>query len=207
MLVGPGRAAARSQPGIEASRTDGEGDLLERLLGSAGHAERGWSGRPESFGPHGAPRTRASSRSSAGGACRPPGVANTGHALRRTLLRLVPRASRSLRQAVALRLRRELRPSSRARGAVVRASQDCGRRPAERGRDRDRGHDRVAADTAARRGSNSPRRSAARARRHNRQRWRLRLQWLPYRRRAPHRLVRVGELRTRPCGQCRIDQR
>jgi hypothetical protein len=205
-LVGPGRAAAGSQPGVEASRTDGEGDLVERLRGGAGDSERGWSGRPERFGPDGASRTRASSRPSTG-ARRRPGVARTGHTLRRSFLRLVPLASRSLQRPVALRLRRELRPSSRVRGAVVMPSQDRGRRPTESDHDRERGHDRVAADAAARRGSNSPRRSGPRGHRRSRQRWRLRLPRLPYRRRARHRLARVGQLRTRPFGECRIDQR
>jgi hypothetical protein len=157
-LVGRGRLAAGGQPSVEASCTDGERDLVERLRGSAGHVECGGSGRPQVL--RTANSAWRSTRASAGTRHRS-GVASTSHAvLRCCCLRLAPLAPR-LERPIGLRLCRELRPSCRVRGATVMPGPDSSRSP-ERGRECERRQDRSTAD-AATRGPESSRRSAARA--------------------------------------------
>ena len=74
MLVGGDRAAARRQPGVESAGTDGEGDLVERLLRGALHVEGRWPER----------RWRAETATSfPSGARRRSDVAPAGHALLR----------------------------------------------------------------------------------------------------------------------------
>jgi hypothetical protein len=187
-LVGCGRSAVGGQPGVEASCTDRQGDLVERLRGSTGHVEGRRARRPESLDADGAPWTGASTPTSA-------------EARRRSGLVLT---SRRLERPLGRRLRRELPHSSRVRGVAARPSPDSSR-PAERANEREHGHERADADTA-RHFSESPARSAALARRPRRQRWRRSLR-LTYTRGPPHRLARVAELCTRPFGEFRIDQR
>jgi hypothetical protein len=203
-LVGRGRFAVGCQPGVEASCTDGEGDLVERLRGSTGHVEGRGAGRPKSLGADGAPRTGTSTRASAE-ARRPSGVALTSRArLRRSRLRLARPARGRLERPVGRRLWRELPHSFRVRRAAVRPSPDSSP-PGERGGEREDGQEPATADMA-RHGSQSPARNATRPHRPRRQRW-GRLLRLMYTRRPPHRLARVAQLCTRPFGEFRIDQR